>query len=197
MSEGRHGYQLCKCCATSNEWKFIWTCYWTSFSNALSTGYNVLLLCFYYTSLSSHICTGKKLHQCIFFLVKDGSGNNSASVDLQRMDGSTFRYSARQNTFQPVIITNLCQVIWIYSFISAQDWMISQLLAFLFAGINATKFYKHTGENVGTFHQRPRDSYNKLSQQPHEGQGYHWQWRRRFFLIGCSNILVILELIRR
>jgi len=50
--------------------------------------------------------------------------------------------------------------------------MISQLLAFLFAGINATKFYKHTGENVGTFHQRPRDSYNKLSQQPHEGQGY-------------------------
>jgi hypothetical protein len=39
-----------------------------------------------------------------FFWVKDGTRNNSGSVDLQRMDESTFRYLARQNTFQPVII---------------------------------------------------------------------------------------------
>ncbi|RLN07653.1 hypothetical protein C2845_PM11G06930 [Panicum miliaceum] len=31
---------------------------------------------------------------------QDGTRNNSGSVDLQRMDGSTFRYLARQNTFQ-------------------------------------------------------------------------------------------------
>ncbi|KAG2576368.1 hypothetical protein PVAP13_6NG039015 [Panicum virgatum] len=47
---------------------------------------------------------------------QDGSGNNSASVDLQRMDGSTFRYSARQNTFQPESMqrssTNVLERMW-------------------------------------------------------------------------------------
>jgi len=46
-------------------------------------------------------------------------GNNSGSVGLQRMDGSTFRYFSQQSTHnvseQVVIINNLlfCQLTWV------------------------------------------------------------------------------------
>ncbi|RLN23934.1 hypothetical protein C2845_PM07G26920 [Panicum miliaceum] len=71
---------------------------------AFQMPYQQVTMCYCYVFTTLHYwSTYILVRNCTnaFFLVKDGTRNNSGSVDLQRMDGSTFRYLARQNTFQP------------------------------------------------------------------------------------------------
>jgi hypothetical protein len=66
--------------------------------------------------LSIHMCFCIRNCTDHCFFLKNHMGNNSGSVGLQRMDGSTFRYFSQQSTHnvseQVVIINNLlfCQL---------------------------------------------------------------------------------------